>query len=166
MNLYLSSYRLGERGAELAAMVGGRKHIAVVRNAVDASDDAERHRLGRERERDALADLGISSAPLDLRDYFGAPDALRQELRAFDGLWVTGGNTFVLRRAMGLSGLDALLRERVADASFTYGGYSTCCRRSPVVGMVLTRARRLSGADWLLKPRADCFLARPDRDGT
>jgi dipeptidase E len=134
MNLYLSSYRLGGRGAELAAMVAGRKHVALVRNAVDAWDDAEQHRVASERERDALADLGIPSAPLDLRDYFGAPDALREDLRSFDGLWVTGGNTFVLRRAMGLSGLDALLRERVADASFTYGGYSAgACVLAPTL---------------------------------
>jgi dipeptidase E len=105
-----------------------------VRNAVDAWDDAEQHRVASERERDALADLGIPSAPLDLRDYFGAPDALREDLRSFDGLWVTGGNTFVLRRAMGLSGLDALLRERVADASFTYGGYSAgACVLAPTL---------------------------------
>ena len=124
MNLYLSSYRIGNRGVELATMLGAKKHIAVVRNAVDFSADEERHRMGRERERAELADVGIDSADLDLRDYFGSPSTLRQDLLEFSGLWVVGGNTFVLRRAMALSSLDAVLRERVEDETFTYAGYS------------------------------------------
>jgi dipeptidase E len=134
MNLYLSSYRIGSRGTELAAMLGARKHVAVVRNALDLSDDEARHRLGRAREHAELAALGITSADLDLRKYFGSPDLLRDELRAFSGLWVSGGNTFVLRRAMALSGLDALLRERVGDDTFTYAGYSAgACVLSPTL---------------------------------
>ncbi len=93
VSLYLSSDRIGNRGAELAAMLGLRPHVAVVRNAADHSLDAERHRLGWERERASLASLGISSAALDLRDYFGSPHALRKALLEFGGLWVVGGNT-------------------------------------------------------------------------
>lgn len=134
MNLYLSSYRIGNRGAELAAMLGPSKHIAVVRNAVDFSSDEERHRRGREQERAELADIGISSADLDLRDYFGSPGALRRDLLEFSGLWVVGGNTFVLRRAMALSGLDAALRERDDDDAFTYAGYSAgACVLAPTL---------------------------------
>jgi dipeptidase E len=134
MHLYLSSYRIGNRGAELAEMLGPRRHLAVVRNAVDFSSDAGRHRIGRERERAELAALGISSADLDLRDYFGSPQALRRDLLEFTGLWVVGGNTFVLRRAMALSGLDAVLRERAKDDSFTYAGYSAgACVLSPTL---------------------------------
>ena len=91
MHLYLSSYRIGRRGTELAKMLGPQKHLAVVRNAVDFSSDTERHRIGRERERAELAALGITSADLDLRDYFGSPQVLRRDLLGFTGLWVVGG---------------------------------------------------------------------------
>jgi len=37
---------------------------------------------------------------------------------------VVGGNTFVLARAMTLSGFGDVLRDRLADPSFVYAGYS------------------------------------------
>ena len=40
------------------------------------------------------------------------------------GLWVSGGNCFVLRQAMYLSGLDEMILEKVPDLSFFYGGHS------------------------------------------
>ena len=40
-----------------------------------------------------------------------------------DGVWVRGGNTFVLRQAMRLSGLDDVLTDLLAS-DFLYGGYS------------------------------------------
>jgi len=46
-------------------------------------------------------------------------------LEAFDGIWVLGGNVFILRRAMQYSGLDQLLAEKTAaSTSFVYSGYS------------------------------------------
>lgn len=39
-------------------------------------------------------------------------------------LWVTGGNTFLLRRAMALSGLDHFLSTKKEDPDFLYAGYS------------------------------------------
>lgn len=124
MKLYLSSYRIGSRGAELAGLLEGHKRIAVIRNALDFSTDAERLRVGREREISSLGTLGIMAVELDLRRYFDAPHALRRALRDFAGVWVVGGNTFLLRRAMALSGLDAILRERAEDRDFVYAGYS------------------------------------------
>src|SRR5688500_4122332 len=124
MKLYLSSYRIARRGAELAGLLRGHKRVAVISNALDFSTDAERLRAGREREISSLAGLGITAEELDLRRYFGAPDELRRALLDLDGLWVVGGNTFLLRRAMALSGLDAMLRERAGDREFVYAGYS------------------------------------------
>jgi dipeptidase E len=124
MKLYLSSYRIGSRGAELAGLLGGQKRIAVIRNALDFSTDAERLREGRDREISSLAALGITAEELDLRSYFGVPHSLRRAMRDFAGVWVVGGNTFLLRRAMALSGLDAMLCEREQDQDFVYAGYS------------------------------------------
>lgn len=124
MKLYLSSYLIGSRGTELSGLLEGGKHLAVIRNALDFSTDAARLRAGREREISSLADLGITAEELDLRRFFGAPEELCRAMRDFAGVWVVGGNTFLLRRAMALSGLDAMLRERLQDRDFVYAGYS------------------------------------------
>jgi len=39
-------------------------------------------------------------------------------------LWVTGGNSFVLRRAFKLSGLDSILKRKLGEDDFVYAGYS------------------------------------------
>jgi dipeptidase E len=41
-----------------------------------------------------------------------------------NGLWVSGGNTFVLRQAMRLSGFDNIFKELRGRKDFLYGGYS------------------------------------------
>lgn len=134
MRLYLSSYRIGTRGAELAALFPAGKRVAIIRNALDFSDDVERHRIGRAREIADLAALGLSGTDFDLREFFGSPARLSKALEDFDGLWVVGGNTFVLRRAMADSGLDAFLRDRAADDTFVYAGYSAgACVLAPTL---------------------------------
>jgi dipeptidase E len=40
------------------------------------------------------------------------------------GLWVSGGNTFVLRQAMHLSGFDMLVHKLAERDDFLYAGYS------------------------------------------
>jgi len=81
-------------------MVAGEKRIGVIRNSLDFSNDQERLREGREREFNDLRNLGLFPEELDLRDYFDAQDDLRRVVGEVDALWVVGGNTFVLRRAM------------------------------------------------------------------
>jgi dipeptidase E len=121
MKLYLSSYRVGDRPALLQAMTSGNT-VGVVCNALDHVDA-----VGRERyvssNRDELEGLGITTTELDLRRFFGDAAGLRLELDRLGAVWVCGGNTFVLRQAMRLSGLDTLLGERLGG-SFVYGGFS------------------------------------------
>jgi dipeptidase E len=124
MKLYLSSYRLGNRQAELEQMVAGRKRMGVVRNALDFSTDEVRLSEGRERQFNDLRQLGLHPEEIDLRDYFGSPGELRRVVDPLDGLWVVGGNSFILRRAMQQSGLDNILLERAQDPEFVYAGYS------------------------------------------
>lgn len=134
MKLYLSSYRIGDHGSLLASLVGGHRRMAVIRNALDFSDDQERLRSGREREFQALRELGLSPSEVDLRDYFGASDRLTGIIDQFDGVWVVGGNVFILRRAMRLSGLDMILRKRIRDPRFVYAGYSAgACVLAPTL---------------------------------
>lgn len=69
---------------------------------------------------------------LDLQNYFGNQKALRRKLESLGGLWVAGGNTFILRQAMKLSGFDELFPVLVAKDDFLYSGYSAgICILSP-----------------------------------
>lgn len=124
MKLYLSSYRLGNRALELAQMVGGGKRIGVVRNALDFSSDMDRLEQGRAREFEDLQRIGLNPEDVDLKEYFDAPERLESRIASFDALWVVGGNSFVLRRAMSQSGLDSALWKRCDDPAFVYAGYS------------------------------------------
>jgi dipeptidase E len=134
MKLYLSSYRLGNRALELAQMVGGGKRVGVVRNALDFSSDTARLEEGRAREFKDLQELGLIPEDVDLREYFDAPERLGSVVARLDALWVVGGNTFVLRRAISQSGLDAVLAKKSHDPAFVYAGYSA---GSCVMGITL-----------------------------
>ncbi len=69
MKLYLSSFRVGDRSAELAEMCSGRR-IGLIPNAMD--DVAPEPRaVSNDKAIKELVDLGIDVEVLDLRDYFG-----------------------------------------------------------------------------------------------
>lgn len=123
MNLYLSSFRIGDSGAELAGLCGSGKAF-VVTNALDFSRHAEHRQHVIAREIEDLGRLGITAESLDLRHFFGRSHLLLKHLENAAMLWVAGGNTFVLRRAMLLSGLDEFIRSKVEDPGFLYAGYS------------------------------------------
>ena len=124
MKLYLSSYQLGDQADKLAAMAPTNKQAVVIFNALDFADDLERKQGGINRELNDLAGLGFKPEALDLRYYFGKTELLKEKLNEVGLVWVNGGNTFVLRRAMKLSGLDQILTEGQANCPFVYGGYS------------------------------------------
>ena len=125
MRLYLSSERLGERAGALLAMISGPR-VAVIANGYDASPSLARDLYCAEGH-DPLAEfraLGLEPAPLDLRAHFGDPQSLEQRLAGYDLVWVMGGNSFVLRRAMRQSGFDTIIRELLETDAIAYGGYA------------------------------------------
>jgi dipeptidase E len=126
MRLYLSSYRIGDRAGSLLAMLGDGKRAAIIENALDNVSATARdlYRTDVYNPAAELALLGIRGEPLDLRDYFGRPQALRRHLGQFDLVWVTGGNAFVLRRAMQLSGFDDIIVDLLDADTIVYGGFS------------------------------------------
>lgn len=71
----------------------------------------------------SLRELAIEVELLDLRDYFGKKDELKEKLEELGAIFVSGGNTFVLRQAMKLSSLDQILPE-FKNKDFLYAGYS------------------------------------------
>ena len=124
MKLYLSSYRLGNETDKLVSMVQENKRAAVIFNALDFSCDLERKRSTINRELNDLAELYLEPEEFDLRPYFGNPELLREQISHFGLIWVIGGNTFVLRRAMSQSGFDRFLIENRNSDAFVYAGYS------------------------------------------
>jgi dipeptidase E len=122
MRLYLSSERLGTRVAALLDMLAGqgsrRPRVAVIANGHD-HPGAPAARPGLMAD---FAALGLEPAALDLRAHFGDPQSLRTRLRDYDLAWASGGNSFVLRRAMRLSGFDRIIGDLVGADAIAYGG--------------------------------------------
>lgn len=126
MRLYLSSFRMGDRFGELVAALPGGAQVAVVSNAVDSIPRADREAYARHvfDPVEAFRSHGFAAQDLDLRAWFGRPDALRLALQEVRLIWANGGNAFLLRRAMKQSGLDEIVRERVQGGDLVYGGWS------------------------------------------
>ncbi len=123
MRLYLSSYGLGNKPEEMMPLVGNSKRTAIIMNAQDnALPEARSERLQRETEN--LTNLGLQPEELDLRNYFGKAEELKEALADFGYFWVRGGNVFLLRRAYRQSGFDSLLVESLQNDNVAYGGFS------------------------------------------
>ena len=125
MRLYLSSERLGERAGALLAMLSGPR-IAVIANGYDGASAMACH-IYRTEVYDPIKEfkaLGLDPHEVDLRAHFGDAPSLRQRLTGYDLVWVMGGNSFVLRRAMKQSGFDWIIRDMLGDDTIAYGGYA------------------------------------------
>lgn len=121
VRFYLSSYKLGNETEKLKQLAGDRR-IGFIPTALDYVD-SEPRRQSNEKNMQDLVEIGIEVEMLDLKDYFGRKAELERKLSSLGGVWVRGGNTFVLRQAMRLSGFDDLIK-RVDSEDFLYGGYS------------------------------------------
>ncbi len=126
MRLYLSSHRIGDSAGALLAMLGNAAgaRAAVITNGFDGMPEVARE-IYREEIFDpeaALGGLGILAEPLDLRAYFGDAAALRRRLGAFDLVWASGGNAFILRRAMKQSQFDMVVSDLLEQDNLIYGG--------------------------------------------
>lgn len=122
IKLYLSSYRLGNNPEQLQSLAGPNKRAAVISNACDHKDKATRD----ERTAVEIADLqqlGFQPEKIDLRNYFDKTSELEAILSQFGLIWVRGGNAFVLRKAMALSGFDTMIHS-LLDSGMVYAGYS------------------------------------------
>jgi dipeptidase E len=123
MRLFLSSYRFGDYSDALLTLVGDEAEAAVITNAKDDKSDAERLQSVKELFAD-FNDIGIKPHEVDLRRYFEGSEGLREELSKYGFVWVAGGNTFVLRRALKTSGADNILVKLVYADDIVYGGES------------------------------------------
>lgn len=131
MKLYLSSYRIGNDKKKFIKLFSANKKAAVIANAMDFLEKSERDESVKQ-EIDDLTKLGLAAEELDLRDYFDKSKDLNSKLNTYGLIWVRGGNTFILRRAMAQSGFDKLLKKKNDNPDFVYAGYSAgACVISP-----------------------------------
>lgn len=123
MRLYLSSYYLGDNPSQFASLFAQNKKVAIIMNAGDNFGPAKRPEYLR-KEVASLRDIGLEGEELDLRDYFNDHDMLLAKLQQYGGVWVMGGNSFILRRAMRQSGFDTAASTLVRNNQLVYGGFS------------------------------------------
>lgn len=126
MNLYLSSYMIGDHADRLREMAGGRgARMAIITNALDGIATEAQLEFARNRfdPDEYFAAYGFDPSLIDLRRYGGRQEALRALLQRHSVIWVLGGNTFLLRRAMRESGFDQIIGDLLASG-IVYGGWS------------------------------------------
>ena len=126
MKFYLSSYKLGNKTNKLKQLIPKEKRqIGYIPNALDFSNiDPERRKQHIEFDINSLRELGISVELLDLKVYFGKQIKLKKKIDRLGGVFVSGGNTFILRQAMKLSGFDKIFKQLIKRKDFLYAGYS------------------------------------------
>jgi dipeptidase E len=122
MRLYLSSFELGDCPEKLVSLAGRGARAALILNALDHRPHARGEWLSTESA--VLSRLGFQPRELDLRTFFGAPRELAAALESHDLLWINGGNSFLLRRAMRLSGFDSIIGSLLASDRLVYAGFS------------------------------------------
>jgi dipeptidase E len=129
---YASSNGLWSQPARFRQLFKDSLEVAVITNALDFSDD-RRNRKHLKAEFKQLSALGLRASEVDLRAFFAPGASVRTDLEKFGGVWVVGGNVFILRRAMRYSGFDQFIwHKRQTDPDFVYGGYSAgSCVLSP-----------------------------------
>lgn len=147
MRLYLASHNLGPYTNELLELVGEGRKALFIENARDYYPDEKRTNDLQEKLA-MLSELGFEVEELNLRDYFGEPDKLRNFIDSYrpDLIYVSGGNVFLLATAYHLSGFDEILREDLANNKYVYGGFSAGT-------MVICKTIRFYGYDHLVPER-------------
>ncbi|MGV8086713.1 MAG: Type 1 glutamine amidotransferase-like domain-containing protein [Candidatus Woesearchaeota archaeon] len=126
MKLYLSSYKFGNHTDEFKKLMPKNNNkMGYIPNALDFTGaDPIRKEQGIKKEMDELQSLGFEVELLDLQKYFGKSSELKRKLHTLGGVFVRGGNTFVLRQAMKLSGFDKHMNYLHKREDFLYSGYS------------------------------------------
>jgi dipeptidase E len=123
MRLFLSSYRAGNYPEKLVELFGKKVKVAVITNAKDDKSHQERNESVSE-VMNFLSELGFKPTEIDLRKYFKDSDFSEKDLKKYQAVWVAGGNTFVLRRALKYSKADRALGDMVRKNEVVYGGES------------------------------------------
>lgn len=122
MRLFLSSQGFGDHSQKLLELLGEKHKAAFIDNAKDYLPESERAMHVREKQLE-FENLGLEFSEIDLRDYFDK-SGIQKELEKYDLVWLSGGNTFILRRAMAQSGFDKVIKNLMSEDRLVYGGSS------------------------------------------
>ncbi|OZU87592.1 hypothetical protein CIL03_16005 [Virgibacillus indicus] len=136
MKFYLSSFKIGSEEQKLKEITkNGNKKVAYINNALDFATDLERRNKSDAMDISDLERLGFAVDILDLKQYFHNPIELEKGLDHYDVVWARGGNSFVLRQAMRLSGFDEIVKKYFTNnKDILYGGYSAgICNLGPTL---------------------------------
>lgn len=134
MYLYLSSYKLGNETTYLRKWIKENDNkILLIKNARDAKEQNEEEKSIINQNIKMLENVGFNVAILDLKKYFNKSNELNKFItNNYKAFCVIGGNVFVLRQAMKLSGFDLYLKENCSNDDLLYIGYSAgICVLSP-----------------------------------
>jgi dipeptidase E len=123
MRLFLSSENLGVYPDKFLNLLGPNKKLATVHNAIDDLSKEER-KTKVDAHLAQLKSQGFKAFDLDLRDYFGQPEIIAEHLSKCGGIFIFGGNTFILNRALKYSGAGRALYDMVRKNEIAYGGSS------------------------------------------
>jgi dipeptidase E len=123
MRLFLSSYRAGNYPEKLVGLFGKKTKVAVATNAKDDKTGLEREESVNE-VLDFLKSLGFEPTEIDLRKYFSESNFAETNLKKYQAVWIAGGNTFVLVRALKQSGARKVLGNMIRKNEIIYGGES------------------------------------------
>lgn len=123
MRLYLSSNNVGVHGDRLLELVGENKTVAYIGNAKDYWGKESREKKTQDH-REEFESLGFKFTEYDLRNYFDREKITASEIEKFGLVWCSGGNSFLLRRALKDSGFDQVILDLLAQDKIVYGGSS------------------------------------------
>ena len=103
MNLYLSSYKLGNETAYLKKWIKENGNsILLVKNARDAKEQNEEEKCIIDENIKMLEEVGFNVTILDLKEYFNKSNELKDFITYnYKAFCVIGGNVFVLRKENG-----------------------------------------------------------------
>ena len=127
MKFYLSSYKYGtEKTKEVLKdwiKVHGNK-VVYIANSRDYKENNDIKFSRIEADKDCLREIGFEIIEISLKDYFGKESELEEKLRNYNTFCLIGGNVFVLRKAMELSGFDKFIKDNLYNKNMLYIGYS------------------------------------------
>lgn len=141
MKLYLSSAGIPDTKAFLKLFKSGPHHVVIIPTAWNTSAQNKSAPFIEQTTRQ-FDELHFSHETLNLEDFDGDSEGLRQELQHADAVWVLGGNAFYLNYWMHQSGFDEILPS-LLKKGLVYGGESA--------GAVVT-GRTLHGIEILDNP--------------
>lgn len=127
MRLFLASHDVGFFGEKLVELIGKKQKVLIIPNARDYHEENKYIDNVVHAKVKMFAELGLSAAGLDLKRFFGKREKLEEFLNArrdVGMIYALGGDVFLLRTAMKLSGLDQILLEKLKDDEIAYGGSS------------------------------------------